>query len=313
MTTPLNTYSNLPPGVREYYDRVFLMTAHPGQVFGQFGQRRVLPLHSGDQTVMRRLERMSTVPVPLKEGENPPGATISKTDIKVQIQWYGNWTAISSDLDITIENPMMNEFARLLSANLGETIDEVTRDVLGSTATVLSCSNGSNGGTPTDLSALDIQGMVKTILGSNGMMIKQVIKGGPDFGTAPVRPAFMAFIHTDLLSDLEACAGFQPTSDYANQGPVMDYEWGRVGNARFIYTSVGIKSSAATPVFSNVFVGQEAYGVIHLGNSNGNFYVNKAGGPSDPLHRRATIGYDIPYACRILNDAYMGNLLSTAA
>lgn len=62
----------LPPAVREYYDRLLLMTAYPQLVHAKFAQKRVLPEKEGDTIVFRRYARLATVPIPLVDGVSPP-------------------------------------------------------------------------------------------------------------------------------------------------------------------------------------------------------------------------------------------------
>ena len=137
--------ATLPPAVREYYDRLLLMTAYPQLNHTRFGQKRVLPKKSGDTVVFRRYSRLSTVPVPLVDGITPPGAALSATDLKARVDWFGNFVIITNQVELTVEDQVLNEASRLLAQNLGQTIDEITRDVLASTASVLQCSNGTNG------------------------------------------------------------------------------------------------------------------------------------------------------------------------
>jgi len=207
----------------------------------------------------------------------------------------------------------LNESARLLSQNLAQTMDEVTRDVLASTSSVLLCSNGINGETPTELTKADIDAAVKTLLGNDAEMISEVVTGTNAYATSPVRPAFWGYMDTDLLDDLEACANFVNSSNYASQQTVLDAEWGSTGNVRWLYTSAGSVSAAATPVYNNVIVGKEAYAVVHLKSETGDFYVEPlgSGGSADPLHQRGSVGWSHPFVARILNDAFMLNLMAT--
>lgn len=196
---------------------------------------------------------------------------------------------------------------------MAQTIDEVTRDVLASTSSVNQCDNGFNGNTPTELTKADIDAAVKTLLGNDAEMISEVVTGTNAYATSPVRPAFWGYIDTDLLDDLEAVANFVNSSNYASQQTVLDSEWGSTGNVRWLYTSVGSVSSAATPVYNNIIVGKEAYAVVHLKSETGNFYVKPLGsaGSADPLDQRGSIGWDHPFVSRILNDSFMINLMST--
>ena len=309
----ITNVSVLPPAVRDYYDRLLLMTAYPQLIHTKFAQKRVLPEKSGDTIVFRRYARLSTVPVPLVDGISPPGSALSATDIKARVDFYGNFVTITNQVELTVEDRVLNEAARLLAQNLGQTIDEVTRDVLASTASTLACSNGVNGSTPTELTKADLDSAVFTLLGNDAEMISEVIVGRDAFGTAPVRPAFWAYIDTALLDDLEAVSNFVHSSQYPNQQSVLDSEWGTTGNIRWLYTSVGSVSAAATPVYDNFIVGKEAYAVVHLGGETGEFYIEPLGsaGSADPLHQRGTVGWQHPFVSRILNDAFMVNLQAT--
>ncbi len=207
----------------------------------------------------------------------------------------------------------LNESSRLLAQNLAQTMDEVTRDVLASVSSVVQATNGVNGSTPTELTKADIDGVVQTLLNNDTEMISEVVTGRDAFGTAPVRPAFWAYIDTALLDDLEAVSNFTHSANYPNQQTVLDAEWGATGNVRWLYTSVGSVTAAATPVYNNFVVGKEAYAVVHLGSETGEFYIEPLGsaGSADPLHQRGSVGWQHPFVARILNDSFMVNLEAT--
>jgi len=309
----ITTVSVLPPAVREYYDRLLLMTAYPQLIHTRFAQKRALPEKSGDTIVFRRYSRLATVPVPLVDGTTPPGASLSATDIQARVDFYGNFVTITNQVELTVEDRVLNESARLLAQNMGQTIDEVTRDVLASTSSVLACSNGVNGNTPTELTKADIDAAVVQLLNNDAEMISEVIQGRDAFGTAPVRPAFWGYIDTALLDDLENVANFLHSAQYPNQNEVQPGEWGTTGNVRWLYSSVGSVSAASPAVYNNFIIGKEAYAVVHLGSEAGEFYVEPLGsaGSADPLHQRGTVGWQHPFVARILNDNFMVNLTAT--
>lgn len=309
----VTTTAVLPPAVREYYDRLLLMTAYPMLVHTRFAQKRILPKKSGDTIVFRRYARLPTVPIPIQDGITPPGSPLSVTDIKARVDFYGNFVTLTDRVELTVEDRVLNESARLLAQNLGQTMDEVTRDVLASTSSVLQCSNGTNGNTPTELTAADINIAIRTLLGNDAEMISEVVVGEDRFGTAPVRPSFWAFIDTDLLDDLEEVANFLSSANYPNQNTVLEGEWGSTNNVRWLYTSIGSVTSASPAVYNNFIVGKESYSVIHLGEQQGEFFIEPLGsaGAGDPLHQRGTVGWKHPFVSRILNDAFMLNLEAT--
>lgn len=309
----VTTVAVLPPAVREYYDRLLLMTAYPQLVHCKFAQRRLLPEKMGDTIVFRRYARLATVPVPLVDGITPPGANLSASNIKAQVDFYGNFVTITNQVELTVEDRVLNESSRLLAQNLAQTMDEVTRDVLASTPSVHLCSQGVNGQTPTELTKPDLDAAVQTLLNNDALMISEVVPGRNAFATAPIRPAFWGYLDTRLLDDLEAVANFINTSNYAAMQTVLDAEWGSTGNIRWLYTSVGSVSAAATPVFNCFVVAKEAYAVVHLGSESGDFYVEPLGsaGAADPLHQRGTVGWQHPFVARILNDSFLLNVMAT--
>lgn len=309
----ITTTTVLPPAVREYYDRLLLMTAYPTLIHTRFAQKRKVPRKMGDTIVFRRYSRLETVPITLDDGITPPGAPLSATDIKARVDFYGNYVTITNQVELTVEDRVLNEASRLLAQNLGQTIDEVTRDILASTSSVLLCSNGTNGNTPTEITKSDIDIAVRTLLGQDAEMISSVVTGINAFGTSPIRPSFWGMLDTDILDDLEQVSNFQPTSSYPSQQTVLDAEWGATGNVRWLYTSVGSVSSASPAVYNNFIVGKEAYAVVNLGSESGEFYVEPLGsaGSADPLHQRGSVGWQHPFVARILNDAFMINLMTT--
>lgn len=307
----LTTTTVVPPAVREYYDRLLLMTAKPALIHQRFAQRRTLPRKVGETIVFRRYSRLATATVVLDDGVTPPGAQLAITDIKASIGWYGNYVILTDQVTITVEDRMLNEASRILALNMGETLDEVTRDVLASTSSVLNCSNGSTAGPPTELTKADIDGAVLTLLGNDAEMITEVIGANDGVGTSPVRPSFWGYIHTDILNDLEQVSGFLSSSQYPNQNSVFNEEWGSTGNVRWLYSSIAsVDTSGTFNIYRNFIVGREAYGAVSLESESGEFYVEPLGssGSADPLHQRATVGFKAPYVARILNDAFMVNL-----
>lgn len=309
----MTTHLELPPAVREYYERLILMTAFPKLIHGRFAQKRMMPSKEGDTIVFRRYTKMDTVPIPLIDGITPPGAQLSVTDIKARIDWYGNFVTFTNRVMETVEDKVLNECTTLLAQNMGQTIDEVTRDVLASTSSVLLCSNGINLGTPTELTKADIDAATKTLLSNDAEMHTSVIKGTNAFATAPIRPSFWGLIHTDLLDDLESVSNFVATANYSSQEPVQDAEWGNTSNVRWLYSSVASHSTATPSVYNNIILAKEAYAMVHLGAESGKMSVKQLGsaGAADPLDQRGSVGWSHPFVARILNDAFIINLMAT--
>lgn len=308
--------SVLKPAVREYYGRFLIMTAFPKNIHSMQAQKRTLPKNNGDTVIYRRYNKLEEVTVPLQDGVTPPGTVLTAQDIKSRVNWYGNYIILTDQVQMTVEDRVLNEASKLLAQNLGQTVDTITRDILASTASVLQCSQGTNGGHPTELSQADIDAVIYQLMQNDAEMITDIVKASDRIATMPVRPAYVGFIDAGNLKALEKCAKFTQVANYSAYDGMMQNEYGSTNAVRWLWTSIGHKQLINnTTVYSNFIVAKEAYGCVHLGSENGEFYVDPLGsaGSADPLKQRGTVGWKIAYNARILNDAFMMNLLSSAA
>jgi len=306
MADTLTTTTQVDPAVDTYYNRVLLKEATAGLTFLNWAQHAVIPKKSGGQAKWRRYANMSPATTPLAEGVNPPGQQLSKTDLTARLSMYGDYLHITDEVDFTVQDPVLTVAAEKLGEQESDTLDVLMRDILVACASATNASGGSNGGTPTEITAGDVNAVVKTLLGGDAKPVSKQIKAGTGQGTEPIRAAFMAVIHTDLIDDLEDCTGFLSVAEYPSPKDVKDTEWGSVTNVRFHQTTNGAKSSDATPVYSVPIIGQDAYGDVEISGSNQNIrHAFGSAGVADALNRTASSGWKVMWAGRILNDAFM--------
>lgn len=310
---PITTTSQVPPEVRTYFDRLLLTLARPYYIYDMFAQKRTIPLNSGDQMVFRRYSTLSAATVPIQDGTTPPGDALSVTDFSTQIKWYGNFVVITDQVQFTVQDRVLNESTRVLSLQLGLTIDTLIRNMMIATASSILCSNGGNGGTPTEITTADIKTAVRALRLGNARLMTKPIPGENRFATSPVRSSYWGFMDVSIQNDLEACADFLSAANYPNPMDALEAEWGSTNNVRWLLSTNGYSTSAATPVWSNIILGQESYGVVKLGSKEAEFIVKPLGssGTSDPLNQRGSVGYKYPFATRLLNDNWITRLLST--
>jgi len=309
MADNLTTTTQVDPAVAIFYDRVLLKRGLPFLVHNRFAQTRSLTQKTTIK--FRRYSALSVAKTPLAEGVTPPGQQLSKTDLTAKVSQYGDFVHITDVVDLTVEDKVLTEANELLGEQFGETIDELTRDILEACASTSDATHGSNGQTPTELTKVDIQAVVKHLLGNKAKMITRLISASTGVGTVPVRPAYWGILHTDLIDDLEAVSGFIGVEKYPNQKDVQDYEWGSTGNVRWVISQKASKRTTPSPDEYDCFIiGQDAYGAIDLKGGTLKSIVKAfgSGGTSDPLNQRATAGWKTWYVCRILNDNFMENL-----
>lgn len=182
-----------------------------------------------------------------------------------------------------------------------------------STASTIACSHGNNGNNPTEINDQDIQTAVIALRQGNARLMTNPMPGELKIGTAPVRGSYWGFMSVDLQDDLEAVTSFISSANYPNPMNALEAEWGTTRNVRWLLNTNGFNNGAATPIYSNFLLGQEAYGVVRLGAKEAEFIVKPLGasGTADPLNQRGTVGYKYPFATRILNDNWITRLIAT--
>lgn len=204
----------------------------------------------------------------------------------------------------------LNEATKVLSLQLGDTIDIIIRDMLVSTSSVIACSHGDNGSSPTEITDADIQLVIKALRQANARLMTTPIMGEDKFATQPQRAAYWGFMSVDLQDDLEAVSSFISAANYPNDQATLESEWGSTRNVRWLLNTNGYSTGGT---YSSFVLGQEAYGVIKLGAKEAEFIVKPLGsaGTADALNQRGTVGYKYPFATRILNDNWISQVTST--
>jgi N4-gp56 family major capsid protein len=214
---------------------------------------------------------------------------------------------VTDVVDLTVEDSTLTEAASLLGEQMGLTLDTLTRDILCACASIYSCVSGTNAKTPTNITKTDIDIVVKTLLGANAKMITEVLKASSGVGTTPVRPAFWALAHTDLIDTIETCTGFLHHANYPAQNDVQEGEWGSIGNVRFLLSTNADRTTGNPGVYRIPVIGRDAYGISRIEQGTAKNIVKGygSGGTSDPLDQRTTSGWKCWHVARILNDSFM--------
>lgn len=308
----LTTTTEVDPAVATFYDRTLLEAATAELIHEMFAQKRPIPSKSGNTIKFRRYSNLTAATTPIPEGVTPPGQKMAKTDLTAKISQFGDYTHVTDVVDMTVEDPELTIAADKLGYQMGLTRDNLMRDMLAACASSTNASGGSNGNTPTEITIADIESVYTTLLGNNAKMMVPMVKAGAGQNTYAVRKAFWGLFDTDLIADLEDVTGFIPTKDYANQGSVLPTEWGNTKNVRWLHTTEGYVSSGTYKCF---IIGENAYGVTRLDAGTAENIVKPfgSGGTSDPLNQRATSGWKMMQAQRILNDNFMHVLNVTAS
>ena len=188
--------------------------------------------------------------------------------------------------------------------------------MLASTASFINCTGGVNGDNPTEITRADVDEVVRTLLNNDAYTIMDNIEGDDKFGTAPVRDAYFGLGSTQLTGELDNVTGFIQKNQYPSPMNALRSEWGAIGNMRFLVSSIGSKSTAASNLGADVYnvfcVGMEAYACIEQDGYSANF-IYRPPIFDGPLALNASVGYKFAEVPRITNDLWIINLRTTLA
>ena len=188
--------------------------------------------------------------------------------------------------------------------------------MLAATASVLNCTGGVNGDTPTEITRADVDEVVQTLLSADAYTILDNIEAENKFGTAPIRDAYFALCSTKLTGELDAVNGFLHKNQYPSPMNALRSEWGSIGSLRFLVSSIGAVETASSDLGANVYdifcVGMEAYACIEQDQYSAQF-IYRPPIYDGPLALNASVGYKFAEVPRILNDEWIINLRTTKA
>jgi len=279
MTT---TTTILPPPVQQRFSAKLLSTPQARLIHRMAAVPYRMPENSGDILRMRRFSRLETAPVPVNPAMvNPPSQLLSAIDIDAHIDWYATYTIVTKQVTLINQDPILNQTAARLGQSLRETEDQLIRDMLETTASIVNCTGGTNGDNPTEIVRSDVDGVVATLQNNNGEFIADMIGGENKFGTGPVRDCYFALAQSNMIGQLENVGGFINKAQYPNEKGVLSSEWGSIGNLRFFLSSRGSITQNASLLGAdlyNIFItAQESYASIELDGASAQFIYHPPG------------------------------------
>lgn len=275
----------------------------------------MMPRNGGTTLRMRRYNPLATAPVPLgNSGITPPPQNLTAINIDAQMDFYGTYILLNEQVTLQNQDPVLNEASQRLGVSLRQTEDQLMRDMLASTASFINCTGGTNGDNPTEITRTDIDFVIRTLRGNNAYSFVTGVQGEDRFGTAPVRDAYFALGHTDMIGQLDNVQGFIQKWNYPNQQSTLDAEWGTVANARYLLSSIGSITPNASLLGANVYnifhCGREAFAAIEQDGYSASF-IYRPPIYDGPLALNASVGYKFAEVPRITNDTWVFNLRCT--
>jgi len=322
-TAPDSYRADIPAEVNNFYDNVLLKRALPLLVHEMFGQRRNIPKNMGSKIIKFRRYSSLAVAGALTDGVTPTGKSLAVTDLTATALQYGDFTRISDEVDTQTLDPVLTETSEILGEQMGNTFDQLARDVLVAGTTIQYASSAVSRVTVAagmTLIAAEIAEALLTLKLANASKVTQISGVSPGAGTVPINACYVGIVHPNTRTVLTAQTGWTWVESYAVNTPLLPGEIGKLGEVRFIETTNGKiftgAGAAGIDVYGTIILGANAYGIIDLGGSQASGTIFKSlgsAGSADPLDQRQTMGWKAYHVTKILNDAFMVRIEHAAA
>lgn len=298
----------------EFYDKTLLYRAVAYFVHTKFAQVRDIPRNGGTNTIkFRRYGNLSAATTALSEGIAPTGSQLSVTDITATVAQYGDYITITDVIDYESKDPVLIEAAEILGDQMGDTLDQLTREVLAAGTVVTYVGQVSRGAITTSnkITATEVRKAVRTLKNAKARRVTRMINASTGIATEPVSAAYIGIVHPNTTFDLQAETGWVPVEKYSSSMNVMENEVGKLNDVRFV-ESTNAKvfagaGSGAIDVYATLIMGMDAYGITRISGEAVKNIIKPLGsaGTADPLDQRATSGWKATFVAKILNDSFM--------
>ena len=311
----LTTRTQIPIEVNNFYDRALLERAIPSFIHNRYAQVRDIPRNSGTNVIkFRKYASLTAQTTALTDGVTPSGKQLSITDLSATVLQYGDFVTITDKVLMETFDPILTETAEILGEQVGDSLDQLCRDIIVAGTTVQYASAASSRATVTAAMKMDraeAKEAVRTLKTNNAKPMTTMINPSTGFNTVPVGMSFIGIVHPNTTFDLDDATGWIPVEKYPNKSNVMPDEVGALHNIRFVETSnAKVFSSAGASsidVYATLIIGRNAYAQSRISGEALKNIVKPLGsaGTADPLDQRTTSGWKATYVAVILQESFM--------
>lgn len=308
MTTQVTT--GLTEEMSTYYEKVFLARAEYEYIFSQGAQMRTQPANDGKTVVFTRHTPLATATTALTEGLNPAEVSLTATNVSATLAEYGNTVKISRFLSLTSIDAGNKEKIEVIGQNMGETIDELTRNELFTGATAQLAGGKS---ALTDVAITDVLSVSELRKAIRTLKVNKARRYQDRSG------AWMGKLGPYTSYDLTSDSTFMSADIYgSNAEKLYNGELGRILSTRLVespnqYESVNAGLSNAD-IFSNFIHGADAFGCIDLVGDKPQLYIipHDKIDSGNPAGRFSTVAWATSYVSKTLNANWLINIKTGA-
>ena len=228
------TTGGLSAEMKTYYGMELLENAKPQLVHNQFAATKGLPVGGGKTVEWRKFGAFDKALTPLTEGVTPDGSGISVSYITKELAQYGDYTTVSDMLDLTAIDDVVLEITDRHGANMGLTLDTVTRNEIQQGNQVIYAPKIGTDGTKTEVtSRADLDSsckMTSELVAKAATQLKKM--NAPTFDGK-----YVCIIHPSVAFDLRQDEAWIAAHQYAAATELFSGEIGELHGVRFVETT----------------------------------------------------------------------------
>ena len=220
--------------MKTYYGMELLENAKPQLVHNQFAATKPLPAGGGKTVEWRKFGSFDKALTPLTEGVTPDGSGISVSYITKELAQYGDYTTVSDMLDLTAIDDVVLEITDRHGANMGLTLDTVTRNEIQQGNQVIYAPKlGANGAKTEVTSRAELDSsckMTSELVAKAATQLKKM--NAPTFDGK-----YVCIIHPSVAFDLRQDEAWIAAHQYAAATELFSGEIGELHGVRFVETT----------------------------------------------------------------------------
>lgn len=300
VTNPNVSTGTLAPGVKTYYEKVFLETYKYSLVLKEGGQSRTHPANEGRTVNFTQMQPFTIVTTPLGEMSNPVTCAINLSTVSMTLSEYGLTTQTSRLGTLTSIDAGMKETIERMGQNMGETLNALVGAELQNGTTYFGNNHNVANFTAGDtLDACDIRMMVRTL----------------ELNRAPRYPDQFYLGKTDPYNKMNLIADstWVNGKSYSDVKDLYTGEMGELYGVRWLLsnyvlsgTEAASTASSAVTRFYTFVHGRDAFGTYDLEKDQPKLYilVNPVD-TNSPVGRASYVSWAGSYACKILNSDWI--------
>ena len=220
--------------MKTYYGMELLENAKPALVHNQFAATKPLPVGGGKTVEWRKFGSFDKALTPLTEGVTPDGSGITVSYITKELSQYGDYTTVSDMLDLTAIDDVVLEITDRHGANMGLTLDTVTRNEIQQGTHVIYAPGKDTDGKKVE--NLHRYGLDKTCVMTAELVARAATElkkmNAPTFDGK-----YVCIIHPSVAFDLRNDPDWVAAHQYAAATELFSGEIGELHGVRFVETT----------------------------------------------------------------------------